>query len=239
MSNERKVAIVGYSSTSRMLTPCADPTWEVWAHNDIHEPLARVTRHFELHEEAEARKRWSPEYYAFLCGEHAGTELITGHANPNFKVATLYPWDAILQQFGGYFTCSTSLMIALALHEGVTDIALYGIDMSRNDPLVGAEYAHQRPSCEYILGIACGLGVKIHIPATSDLLKTPRVYAMESPTGSMVPRHRAMTDKLNNDIATVDKHIADLEAKLDLFHAQRHGLVGARSINEHWLRMAQ
>jgi hypothetical protein len=39
-----------------------------------------------------------------------------------------------------------------------------------------SEYGPQRPSCEYFLGIAVGLGIKIVIPKQMDLLKTKFLY---------------------------------------------------------------
>jgi hypothetical protein len=41
------------------------------------------------------------------------------------------------------------------------------------------EYHYQRPSCEFALGIAFGLGIKIYIPPQADLLKTVHLYGFE------------------------------------------------------------
>ena len=61
----------------------------------------------------------------------------------------VYPLDAMLKKFGDYFTNSISWMLALAIHEGFEEIHVYGVDMA-----VDTEYHHQRPSCEYFLGLA-------------------------------------------------------------------------------------
>lgn len=42
-----------------------------------------------------------------------------------------------------------------------------------------SEYAAQRPSCEFFLGVAVGRGIKIHLPKTSDLLKVRWMYGYE------------------------------------------------------------
>lgn len=47
-----------------------------------------------------------------------------------------------------------------------------------------SEYHHQRPSCEYFLGIAVGLGIKIYMPPESDLLKTRFLYGFQEPLSS-------------------------------------------------------
>ena len=60
------------------------------------------------------------------------------------------------------------MMIALALTEGVTHLALYGCHYS-ND----SEYAIQRGCAEYWCGVAEGRGVTVCIPPTCDLLNFP------------------------------------------------------------------
>lgn len=42
-----------------------------------------------------------------------------------------------------------------------------------------SEYGPQRPSCEFFLGIAAGLGRRITIPDKADLLKTKFLYGFE------------------------------------------------------------
>jgi len=54
------------------------------------------------------------------------------------------------------------------------ELHIYGVDMAQ-----GTEYANQRPSCEYFLGLAAGMGVKIHVPPQSDLLKNTTLYGVE------------------------------------------------------------
>ena len=55
-----------------------------------------------------------------------------------------------------------------------SEIHIYGVDMAQ-----GTEYANQRPSCEYFLGLAAGMGIQIHVPPTSDLLKNTVLYGVE------------------------------------------------------------
>jgi hypothetical protein len=91
----------------------------------------------------------------------------------------------------GYFTNSISYLIALAIYElkGVEQgsiIGLWGVDMAQQGLQSGSvagwftsEYARQRPSVEYWLGIAEGLGIKIHVPDQSDILKTACIYGYQ------------------------------------------------------------
>ena len=56
----RKVAIVGFATTSREQAPWHDPEFEIWACNamGMHMPAdRRVTRYFELHSDAVAGER--------------------------------------------------------------------------------------------------------------------------------------------------------------------------------------
>ena len=43
---KKRLAIVGFAPT-RNQAPCHDPSWEVWALNDL--KLSRETRHFDIH----------------------------------------------------------------------------------------------------------------------------------------------------------------------------------------------
>ncbi len=54
------------------------------------------------------------------------------------------------------------------------ELHIYGVDMAQ-----GTEYANQRPSCEYFLGLAAGMGVKTYVPPQSDLLKNTTLYGAE------------------------------------------------------------
>ena len=76
-------------------------------------------------------------------------------------------------------------MLALAIHEGFEEIHVYGVDMA-----VDTEYHHQRPSCEFFLGLAAGMGIKIFVPDTADLLKTRFLYGFDEPKETKWKRKR-------------------------------------------------
>ena len=65
---------------------------------------------------------------------------------------------------------SSAFMSACELH-------VYGVDMA-----TGGEYAAQRPSCEYLLGIAHARGIKTEVPVETTLLDAC-VPASEKPYG--------------------------------------------------------
>ena len=58
--------------------------------------------------------------------------------------------------------------------QGFEKIALYGIDMSRSE-----EYRDQRPSCEYFIGVARGMGIDVFVPEESSLLRSAFLYGKE------------------------------------------------------------
>ena len=72
---------------------------------------------------------------------------------------------------------TTELGLTIALQNDYMarcELHVYGVDLA-----TGGEYSAQRPSCEWMLGIAQGMGVKLHIPLSSDLLKLASMYGAE------------------------------------------------------------
>ena len=190
----RKIACIGKAPSSVGLAPYEDPSWEVWILNTLGHAneVPRWDRQFELHDLELTKDKAYNDYYPWLTRQ---TRPVFVRDDPpaEFKNGVRYPLGKIQQHFAhlagrGYLTNTVSLMIALALWEHdqgqkVSDIALYGVDMAQH-ALAGAghvgwftsEYARQRPSVEYWLGIAEGKGIKVTIPAQSDILKAACVY---------------------------------------------------------------
>ena len=92
-----------------------------------------------------------------------------------------------------YFTNSITWMTALAilnlveshtLPDGRTtytavkdaELGMWGVDMMQAGPTSDSEYSYQRPSVEWLLGYAMGLGIKVTVPSESDLLKSVYQY---------------------------------------------------------------
>lgn len=172
----RKVAIVGSSNTSRHLAPYDDFSWDIWTLNDMHTIAKRFDRHFELHSQRIIEKDKDD-----LAGEiewlKSNITVPVYMAEPAdwVPMAVQYPTETIVKEFGSYFTNSISWMIALAIYEGVDELGIWGVDMAH-----GTEYAAQRPSCEYMIGIARGRGIPVFIPEQSDLLKCAELYGLET-----------------------------------------------------------
>jgi len=180
----RKVAIVGKAPNTIGLAPYDDPTWEIWtlSNNAQLGEAKRWDRHVEIHQLSQIRDR--PErksYWEWLCSEPAdGRPIYMQEVLSAVPASKAFPKTAVVDVFGGYFNNTVSWMMALALLEGVTDLALYGINMSCDGDGEDSEYAHQRPSCEYMIGWAMGMGVPVTLPSESDLLTVARLYGFDS-----------------------------------------------------------
>lgn len=185
-----RVAIVGCSD-SKDLAPFDDQSWEFWGVNNLYLslPAKKFTRWFEIHEITKHENnlfkrrgnfdfRGQPvnQYLSQLAAfsDELNIPIYMRQHWPEIPKSIPYPLQSILANFRPYFTNTVSWMIALAIFEGFKEIGIWGVDMA-----VGSEYNHQRPSCEYFIGIAEGRGIKVTIPDEADLLKTRFLYAFQ------------------------------------------------------------
>jgi len=182
-----KVAICGFSPSSRDLAPFQDKDWEIWGCNNLYRHVPRLNVLFEIH----SRKHW---------GEHFGNpdgkahvewqkkcNIPVYHAEKYDDIPTsiAYPWDIIIKHFphGDYLTNAISAMIALAIYMDYKKIGIWGVDMAHH-----TEFGDQKPSVEYFLGIAAGLYLargypEIFIPVECDLLNVPYIYGRDMESG--------------------------------------------------------
>lgn len=190
----RKLALIGKAPSSLGLAPYDDPTWEVWILNTLGHAreVPRWERQFELHDLELTKAKEYGDYYTWLS-QQTRPVFLRDQPPETFKGGVQYPLGQILEHFKHlagrtYLTNTVSLMVALALYEHdhgqpVSDIGIWGIDMAQH-ALAGAghvgwftsEYARQRPSVEYWLGVAEGRGIRVTVPAQSDILKTACIY---------------------------------------------------------------
>lgn len=187
----KKVAIVGYTTT-RNQAPYNDEAFEIWGLNDLYKHIPKYDRWFQLHTPEEVnrtaaetkggRDAWGAQVATL---QSMSCPIYMQDQYAEIPRSVKYPLNEIIKYFSGsfvnpkraqYFTNSISYMIALAIYEGVEELHIYGVDMATN---TGGEYAQQRPSCEFWLGVAAGRGIKLHIPDEADLLKTRFLYGYE------------------------------------------------------------
>lgn len=181
-----KVCIVGCSQ-SKADTPFEQKEeYEFWGVNNLFLTLPNEgwTRWFEIHQITHEEGHWLRRGGRDFRGQPV-QEYLEGlgklkcpvymqASNPLVRNAVPYPLQEVVEKYGRYFTNTVSWEIALAIHMGFREIRIYGVDMA-----VDSEYFWQRPSCEYFLGLAKGMGVEIFIPDDCDLLKARFLYGFD------------------------------------------------------------
>ena len=161
-----KIAVIGLSRTTHDQAPWDDPTWEKWGLPWDEGYWPRCDRLFEMHDlrlikSASCRK---PGYLDRL--RELDVPLFMQCAYPEIPNAMAYPFGEVSGVTGDYWNSSIGYMLAMAISENPHEIGIYGVDMKAND-----EYAYQRPNCEYLIGLARGMGIKVTIPEESPLCK--------------------------------------------------------------------
>ena len=179
-TSPRKVAIIGTAPSSRDLAPFQDPSWEIWSLSNrvVTDQLPRWDRHFELHPLAQFEREPEARPYVDWMHRLDGSKPIylqSPDKHPEIKGAVAFPYDTLIEIHGRYFTSTIAWQIALAIHEGVSEIGLWGVDLMLQD-----EYAHQRPCVEFLLGYAAAKGIKVTIPSQSSLCKPQQAYGIEN-----------------------------------------------------------
>jgi len=207
-----KLCICGCSE-SKVEAPFNDETWEIWGMNNLYGYIPRWTRWFEIHpigfdgqhytRRGQLDFRGLPvDKYLQAIGKMKCPVYLQKPYPEVMPNGVLYPLDLILNMFKRrYFTNSVSYMIALGIYEYIVsgktkfkEMSIVGVDMA-----VDTEYFWQRPSCEYFVGIAEGLGIKVTMPDTCDLLKTRFLYGFEE------HKSDAWKTKLNGMIQSMEQ----------------------------------
>lgn len=247
----RKIAIVGFAATSLPEAPWEDGSWEKWILNNMWGVLKPGEYHrvYELHDTRDDE----PTHIQWLQ-KNQTVPVYMSHPRDDTPMCQPFPVAEIVERFGTFFTNTISWMLAHALLEctevvdehkvdhgtglhtepllRVTEplqIGVWGVDMANS---AGGEYAAQRPSCEYFIGLCRGLGVPVYIPEHSDLCKTGTMYAVgnDSPFFAVMQnRQRELTERLqqmNQGILQLDVQKANIESQRAQLVAQINHLNG-------------
>lgn len=109
--------------------------------------------------------------------------IYTQRVYEGFPGSVEYPLQAIVKNLGyAYFNNTVAYAVALAIHLGVRQLRLYGIDFTSPDNRAFAESG--RACVEYWLAAACGRGIKVNIAPNSSLCDQSvgrRLYGYSSP----------------------------------------------------------
>lgn len=229
---KRKIAIIGSASSTLGQAPFNDESWLIWALAGHRHHCTRVNAFFEMH----PRKKWHTGYDEFF--QTLSVPVMTQEEHADIPCCKRYPIEEVTEAVGRkYFASSIGYMLALAIYEHktveeISEIGLWGVDM-----LDDTEYQTQRPNCEYLIGLAQGMGIKIFIPDGSALLKVARQYGEDLPKVEEGPITEAylqnqmdhllkQKEKALGQITLCQGAIQQLEVIMThLRHAKRNGVV--------------
>lgn len=165
---EKKIAIVGTAPTSEMEAPFSDESWDIYAIGYFVNRYPRVTLGFQIHDflTPEQEQGHVDTQVPMIVG--AGFSLKADHI-------TMFPFEeakALMPGHAVYLTNTIAYMLAYAILQEPTDIAIYGVDMAVDDD----EFFYQQPCCHAWIGVAIGKEIRITIPSQSPLFKSPTLY---------------------------------------------------------------
>lgn len=216
---QKRIAIVGKAPDTMRLAPWHDPDWQIWVLNDM-AVLAEAPRWdvcFEVHdhpfESENPHRQW-------LRQRH-GKPIFTNRFRAEVPDCVPLPVDEVTACMGRYVNNSVSWMLAVAILAKPEEIALWGVNMACGP----GEYGHQRPSCEFFAGVALGRGIRLTVPAASDLLKCGELYGVE--TNPLQPKMQARR-------AEVQKRLADARRLGGFLQHQRISLEGMLGELTYW-----
>jgi len=192
---KKPLCIIGTAETSKdapydlKLEGEDDYMYDIWGINTaLTKPdVTRMDVCFEMH----PKRYWGQLPVQQRLNGFEGRVIMQEHTDLIPK-SEAYPYDEIKKKYyidamgeNLYVTNTITWIILMALEAGYTDISLYGIHMSHN-----TEYAYQRASCSWILGIIHGWILdgkpyKLYIPSESELLKAEYEYGYDEPTKMM------------------------------------------------------
>lgn len=178
-SPRKRVAIVGFAASSMSMAPFEDPTWSVWAMNQLYRKIPRADRWFEIHTNWHEHVVEGTDHQKWLAD--APIPIYMVNRVPSIPNSVRYPLERVIHGNLDYFTSSVAFMIALAIDEGFTEIGLWGIDL-----IVGDEYHYQKACAEFWLGVAHGKGITVTLPNTTALCKQSHRYGYEVEPESLV-----------------------------------------------------
>ena len=205
---------------------------EIWGMNDLYiMPDMKGPFHawFQMHLERELLARFTQN--ADWMKEDHGFPIFTLEKMDWCPNSVKYPLQEVIQALGrDYMTNTVSYMLGLVYansflfrEDGYTDVYLYGIDMA-----TGEEYGSQRPSCEWLIGLMEGKGIKVHIPSQSDILKAGRLYGYE--------QGHTIKDKLTQRKEELESKIAYQNARTQESNDAAMQLRGALDDVDLWIR---
>jgi hypothetical protein len=243
-----KVMILGFAPDSLRVAPIADPTFDIWGLNELYLEYPQIANNaslwFQLHGYEPPTVR-DPHQVKNLGVLKCPVMMWRNH--PHIPNSERYPLEEILNFFDvfgeglatdqpdlrnrAYFTNTISWMIALAIYKGYKEIHVFGVNMAQDQ-----EYQHQRPSCEFFLGWARGMGIKIYLPPVSDLMKSTLLYGFDDGS-SFMQKMDARSKELNNRLDHIRNQKNQLQNQMNQLFQAENQIVGAIEDNKYMIKI--
>jgi hypothetical protein len=153
--------------------------------------MRRISAFFEMHRFVDPNPCHEINFVKRLASLAVPVYMI--QPSPEVPASVAYPKERVLDFVYGYmedlagrkrparfnpndFGSSLSWMLALAIVElstepGQNEIGLYGVDMAADE-----EYGSQKDGCLSLIHVAKSIGIRITVPAESDLLRPAPLY---------------------------------------------------------------
>jgi hypothetical protein len=101
-----------------------------------------------------------------------------------------------------------------------------------------SEYGHQKPSCEYLIGLAEGMGIKVEIPDSSELLKCAQLYGFES-NNKLRAWMKAQTQEMGKRVQGIGQQAVQLQQNLTQAQIAQAQCQGAQQAYKEILKRTQ
>ncbi len=245
-TGKRNICIVGYTASRVHVNDLpreGDGAYEVWGMNNLHlyMPDMAADVWFDCHHDSIIFEKnpdgtyKDPHHLEWMAGGGAMPVFVM-EPRPEWPGSVRFPADELLArpELSGYFTNTVSWQMGLAISQlvGVPDakIAVVGVDMA-----TGTEYAAQRPSCEFYIGLAEALGIDIVIPGTSDLLKCASPYGL--PPSPMAAKMRSQLEHLIMQRGEAQSQVNQAQQKAAEAQMRLHQTVGGIAQLEYFVNV--
>lgn len=208
--SRRKICLLGAAPSSRKLAPFSDITWEIWACSPPNYDAARIDAWFELHNLDRKIMHIQNAPFINILKEHP--RVYIAKEDKRFPKAIVYPYQEMVKKYGKYFfTSSLAWMMAMAIEQKPEVIGIWGVDMSAHE-----EYGYQRAGMHFFMQKAKDVGIKLAVPAQSDLLMPVPPYGFKE-QWPMWWKQRARREELEGRLQNARNQIQSFKREEYIF----------------------
>lgn len=206
----KKIALVGFASSTRGQAPFDEPEWAIAGMNQLSRMIPRADFWFEMHSKWNTALVPGTDYAGWLGG--CGMPVIMTDRVEGIPTSVRYPVEELSAEVTDYFTSTVAYMVAFAIRQidrlvsarlaasptnGLASLAdfaalqksvyaeytigIFGIDL-----IVGEEYDWQKACAEFWIGQALAKGITVMIPPQSALCRQLYRYGYQMQVDSLI-----------------------------------------------------